>query len=508
MKLLLTSIIILLTSFITVNSQNNGIELLDSVITYNGHGARLLKEEFEIDANNNAKQISGFTWDKNQWAKSYKIDFDYDNNGNLLSDIKTMIGGTEYIERKNIFSYDSNNNFLSVEYFLCNSSTQLIGIGKNVYTYNADHTIKEVVSSTWNAQTASWIESSRYTYEYDAKQNQTATEILKKGISSLKWEKESKIEKKFNASNILIEEATYKGVLNEWVKAYKTVTDLNADNTISKSTVYNNNGLNQWVNSIQYIYEYVSSKLSIISEYSWNGAIWVLNSKDEYSYVDNNPDVYTIKSSLKKENENWTPYLEKAIMNLNGGKTSEYYKITPQGSKVGISKNSEEVGLASIATENFIWDNNQWVSLQRNITFFNKNNRVEAIEKHNQSGEYYRAETQYTNDDRLFTENTFDWYQNDWALARRVQYFYPDTVTGIEEPQHNSTINVLVGYGVIKIESEEPVKNVKVYTMSGKLIFNDTTSEINTSLWDKGTAYIVSVTTSTGKHRAVKVLIK
>lgn len=508
MKLLLTSISILLTSFITVNSQNSGASLPDSVITYNGHNTKLQKEEFDIDANNNLAQISGFTWDQNQWTKSYKIDFDYDSNGNLLSDVKTIIEGAEYIERKNTFSYDSNNNFLSEEYFLCNSSTQLIGVGKNTYTYNGDHTIKEVVSSTWNPQTATWEESSRYTYQYDSKQNQTATELYKKSINSPKWEKESKTEKKFNTSNILIEEATYKGVLNEWINASKTVTDLNSDNSISKSTIYSNNGQNQWVNSIQYLYEYISNKLSTISEYNWNGIAWILYSKDEYTYVDNNPNVYTIKSSIKKENGDWNPYMEKAIMNLNGGTTSEHYKIDLHGLKVGISKNSEEIGLSSMATENFIWDNSQWVSQQRNITVLNKDNLVASIEKHNQAGEYYRAETEYTNDDRIFTEKTFDWYQSDWALARRVQYFYPDTVTGIEEPQHNSAINVLVGYGVIKIESEEPVKNVKVYTMSGKLIFNDTTSEINTSLWNKGAAYIVSATTNSGNHRSVKVLIK
>lgn len=505
MKLALTSILILLTSLFSVGIQANDLSPLDSVVTYNGHLKKLHKEEFVSNEAGYITKANGFVWSDEKWTSSYTTDYTYDTEGNLLSEVKTMQGSPNYVERKNVFSYDNNNNFISEEFFFCNSQTQLIGIGKYTYKYAPNQLITEVVESAWEASTSTWVETTIYTYEYDSNQNQTLIEVQKKSLSSPKWERDTRTKRTFNTSNILTEESIYKGSFESWVKTSKIENLLNSDNTFSKIINYKNNGQNEWVYSNQYVYEYADNRLQAINSSIWNGAAWVLHSKDDYTYT--GQELSSIKSNFKKNNNSWSTYMEKYFSNNSGIKLTEQYNIDAKGTKRGVMKNIIQTDNRSSSDESFSWEDGQWISQKRNMVSYNEDAQVSSLEKYSNNLEYYKSDFHYTNDGRIFTEDGYDWFQADWALGRRVQYFYADSITSIDNSQSNPTIKIHVGINIINIESESPVKNVKVFSLTGKLIHNGSESQINTSSWDK-TAYIVSVTTRLNEHKASKVLIK
>lgn len=449
-------------------------------------------------------KIDGFIWKDEQWVHSFVTNYTYDAKANLLSEIKTMKDG-DYIGQKNIYTYDDQNNFLSEEFYISNSSTQLIGLSKHLYQYNSDWTIKNVTVSAWDAKSAVWIEEALYKYEYDANQNQTLEEISVKTINSPKWEKHSRIEKTFTPSNSIQEESIYKGENGSWIKVSKTVNELNSDNALEKIAIYKNNGQNQWIKMNKYLYEYTNKKLDSISEYFWNGLDWIAHSRDIYTYTNN--ELVSVKSNLLKSNGESTTYFEKILGNSAGTTSTEYFSFDLKGKKSGIKKHLFISENRSTLDENFIWENETWISQQKTITNYTDNSQIGSVEKHNQKGGYAKIEYQYTNDNRIFTENTFDWYNGEWAIGRVVQYFYTDTVTGIDEPKSNQDIKIWADRDEIKIESELVIKNVKIYTVSGKLIHSGSDIQINTSGWAKA-PYIVSVTTHSGKHKATKVLVK
>lgn len=486
-----------------INSYSNDITRLDSIITYDGFHVNLHKENITSGANGITK-ADGFIWSNDRWDESYFIDYTYDTKGNLLSEIKTIKDSPDYIESKNTFSYDSKNNFLSEEFFLCDSSSQLVGVGKYKYTYNTNLLITEVSASTWDPKTSSWIETSLHKYAYDSNQNQILIETHKKSISYPKWEKDTKTERTYNTSNILTEESVYKGAPEGWHKISKTVYELNGDNTPNRTTNYKNDGKNQWINSNQYLYEYSKNKLLAINEYVWDGGSWLLHSKDDYSYTGNN--LSSIKSSMKKSNNAWGVYMEKVFTNNGGTNSIEQYSIQPKGEKRGITKTTSFSDPDLKENEKFAWENGQWTPLEKNLVSFNNDSQVSSLEKYGYNyQEYYKSKFEYLPDGRIFTELVFDWYQNNWELGKRIQYFYADSVTSIDNTQLSPSIEINTGVGVINIESESPLKNVKVFTMTGLLIYNGTDSQINTSSWTKG-AYIISVTTRSNEHKATKVL--
>ncbi|MFV0469897.1 MAG: hypothetical protein ACK5MK_13340, partial [Dysgonomonas sp.] len=182
MKLLLSTIFLLFTNISIVSAlpKNNGSSL-DSIITYNGHYVKQYKE-VPIYGASGITKTDGFIWNDGQWVHSFVTNYTYDTKANLLSEIKTMKDG-EYIGQKSIYTYDDQNNFLSEEFYISNSSTQLIGLSKHVYQYNPDWTIKNVTASVWDAKSAIWIEEALYKYEYDTNQNQTLEEISVKTIN-------------------------------------------------------------------------------------------------------------------------------------------------------------------------------------------------------------------------------------------------------------------------------------------------------------------------------------
>lgn len=499
MKRIILSIILLCGSISFAHAQESS---LDSIITYDKDLTKLQKEVFTYSGNGLSKNTI-LNRDGNIWTPFAEVNYTYDANGNLLSDIKTLNNNTSVY--KNTFSYDSENNLLSEEFYI-NSGNNLIGVNKYNYVYNADLTIKEVTVSAWDNIKNTWYETQQYKYEYDNNLKPTLVEILTKDVIDLEWKKVSKVERSFDANGNLLEEATYSGENNAWTKNSKTIYTLNSNGILSKIR-YINDGHNEWINLSKDEYTYTSNKLTSISELVWNSSTWNVIGKQDYTYPQSG-DTIIIASTLQANNS-WKPYHETRLSNQGGTITSEYYTVNENGSRVGIDKNILINNSIQKSSLEYKWDNQngRWILSHQEDNTFNTNDQLVSLERRtNENIDYLRVEIEYNEDNLRSTEKRYSWLGNAWALENMIEYFYSDTITSIEENTNQPKIIIFSKHNKIFIESEDPLESVRIYTLTGQLIYNGSESEIDTYNWG-GNTYIVSVTTHLKEHKTSKVLI-
>lgn len=243
----------------------------------------------QLVAQDKLTSISEEYFTDNQWELLNKTAYLYDANGNVMSEKYYSTNGTanvELLETTN-YIYNANNKLIEERY----------EDSKNVYSYNANGVITEVISYTlengvwvkenkfelvfngtqidyftsfvWNGQ--AWVvpeeESERYTYTYA---NGNIVKIIDEEFKNGVWEERGKEEFTYDANNNLTSEFFYfkedngSYTVNEF---YNYSYDSN-NNIISRSGAYiDSNGMQVNFETENYTYDLSKSMSTIINPF-------------------------------------------------------------------------------------------------------------------------------------------------------------------------------------------------------------------------------------------------
>ncbi len=132
------------------------------------------KRSFSYDENNNLVLTIGEHFVENEWVNSEKIISEYDQNNNITSNLTNLWDEESWTNsRLSDYEYDSNNNRLSY------------------------------LTSNWNNIDSLWIPVTRYSYEYDNRNN-LLFKLYEKTDSLQQWQNSTQLKYKYDEDGNLI----------------------------------------------------------------------------------------------------------------------------------------------------------------------------------------------------------------------------------------------------------------------------------------------------------------
>jgi len=227
---------------ISTRQSNNATHRLDSIIGMSE------KIDFEYDNNGNMTMFTEYEWDNrfNAWRGVWREVFAYDNNGNVITRISSEWWNNAWESFiKDEFTYDSNGNLIT-----------------------------QISSEWWNN---AWESFRKEEFTYDSNRN-LITEIWSEWRNNA-WESFRKVEFAYDSNGNLIRQNTFL-----WNR-----TDSTWENFRKEEFIYNSSG--NLITQISYFWD------------SWNEE-WINDRRIEFSY-DNNGNMITQIASRQDWDNAW-----------------------------------------------------------------------------------------------------------------------------------------------------------------------------------------------------------
>ncbi len=484
----------------------------DSSIVYKNGNQPFSKLIYLYDTNLHLSTKTMCEWN-NVWTPTSKSEYTYDGE-NLLSEINSQVSsGT--INYKNLFTYTTNGDFKTQEFYLLNSqSNQLIGEGKFEYFYNSHNNPDSVIEYS-NTNANQWMPSAKYIYGYTYDTIQSSSETYKydtlssqwrkfiKNIqtydyqaqmiveenyisSNDEWAKYSKIENSYQNGK-LVSQTTYKGVEPNWILAFKTEIAYDNDKILSKKTSIYDIASSSWKNAFKDSCNYsTDGKLNQELSYKWDGNNWKDVTKVNYDYT----------------NEN----------------SVENYFVTAKGKWVGAQKSvtkSDANGNISV-DEKYAWDytSNSWIPASKlEQTFQSDINKLSIATKYQLGSSnswlgYSKQEFKYStlDDSSIALKELYNYTYSasNWNETEHIVYYYKTNGSSINNIE--SRTSIYWADEKININVDKEIKKVSVYLVNGAQKFIGKSQEISTNGWERG-IYIVKVETIDGKNHSEKIRV-
>ena len=391
-----------------------------------------LTRGFRIEAVYNAQgrvtQILECEWEliNSQWINSYKSEYSYDEQGNKISYMGSNWDSdlSQWIEsNRGEYAYDEHGNqTLSAHYYWDSDQRQWIGEDKREYVYDNQGNQTGQVHYDWDSDKNRWTGHCRYEYEYDEQGNQTL-------IVCSEWDSDE----------------------NQWIgytAKYEYEYDEHGNQTIEILYAWDSN-LNDWRETQkgerQWEYQYDSNQQVI-------QAIMVSM---------NNPE-YRVKYEYA--------YDEQGNLILK----SEYNWDNDQNRWIGTDKreyayndNGEQTLYSSYCYWNF--DRNQWIGeYKHEIVYSNTYTNADVI-----TNEWLEGKL---NEHIILEKEYYQWNSTifDWIESHKEIFHYSEITTFItNHTQSNIKIFPNPVQDRLYIQSEQPIEQVSVYDLSGRLLLQE-----------------------------------
>jgi hypothetical protein len=232
----------------------------------------------------------------------------------LLSSIDEFYDGASWVNTSgDNYEYDSNNNLISTNSYLYNSSNSKWEIAaKESYVYNANNKITEYIDQTWDSTTNKFINSYKSSYTYT---NGKVTEILDMNWDSgLGWVNSYKGVLTYNDNNLPISALNYDWVGSQWVLKYRDILTYNVNNRIT--TLISDNWVNlQWVSDYKSEYIYNSNnKIVSNKNYNWKSSSWLESDRQDYEWDTNGNRIRLTQSQTGYVNKTEYTYDASSLM--------------------------------------------------------------------------------------------------------------------------------------------------------------------------------------------------
>lgn len=507
---------------------------LDSSITYSTQNERLKKTAYTYNPNLTLKTKTAYFFsENNQWQIISKIDYRYNNNGNLTAE-----NGFDFDKTKGTFNvlfrsdYQQNetDGVKTESHYYRNEETRLLdGSWQYKRTYDNRGNPVLVILSVWDKAENRWQFYQKFIYAYSDESKQTLAEKYCYQANRGEWIKESKAQLKYDANNNLTlqEYATGCETSNRW-KNYSKIESIYRHNKLEHETVFNADEAGNWTKTYRTDFTYLSSgkiKKAIASQFNKTTNSWHKAFKYIYTYDAAN-NLKTIAHLIKKKTTNSWVDVYKNLYETHTSplviKTESYFARPGQkwtGNIKKITSYDDQSRLNGLET--YFWNNvtEAWLPASKKIVEYNRNNLLNFVEKYAGNSKtpgiwngYYKASYDYElqKGDYVVTKKTrYKWDTDSWSENNHSLYFYgPDTITAIK-PICSKTKIYWSSDENIHIQSDKAVKMVAVYSIIGKQVYQSVAKAQNiaTSSWAKG-VYTVTVFFDDNTWKTKKIYLR
>ncbi len=233
-------------------------------ICYDKNGNITRKEVYEYNNNNNMTHNIHYAYEYGDISHKYECEYEYDNNGNRISEFEYDSDGNKFLESK--YEYDNNNNVISE--FEYDHYGNII----SKYKYEYDHNNNRILLIEYDYD-GNIISKYKYEYEYNDKDN-----IIQCISYNEKDEIDSKSQREYDDSNNLIYMSTENYTNGTFSSKSEYNYEYDGNNNITRKRISGTNYLNG-----EYIYKYDDNgNLTLEIKYYENGN---LSYKYEYEYT-------------------------------------------------------------------------------------------------------------------------------------------------------------------------------------------------------------------------------
>lgn len=272
----------------------------------------------------------------------------------LLSSITQSYDGSNWINNNaSNYNYDTNGNLITETYFIWNS-THWENSSNTSYVYNGNNMVTEEIYQEWNSTNNQFENSYKDTYVYDS--NGNIQNFFSYMWDATQWVLEYKrtayyqnnkldyvISAKWDGSQYVNEE---KGVLTYTNGNVTEILDQNWNVTTSA-----------WTDTSKDVYTYntTTNKKELVETQNWNGSVWKLEFKTEYTTDNDGNRISSIDYNQDEIPQSKTDYaydnsfLMSNIYHPFKDKTGidYYYEDFPYTHKILSSTDSQYIGVAA-----------------------------------------------------------------------------------------------------------------------------------------------------------------
>jgi hypothetical protein len=273
-------------------------------MTFKAHADMNLREAFKLKTPDQGSlvqifdSVHGWDWDTltNGWRMYFKsVDFVYDANNNLSSEIdQTLVGTTWVNSTNNMSTFDTRHNLINYLVQTWNNNAW-VNSRQYVYTFDANNNLTNELLQSWKG--SSWGNLHQHIYTYDANNNKTS-EVYQSWISNA-WVNAFKYVYTYDANNNQTSELDQQWNNNAWADSeeYTYTYDVNNKRVSCLAQIWTDSA---WNNSTQINYTYdASGNLKIMLYNGWNGSSWNISFQSIFTYDDHNNQTSQLDQQLR-----------------------------------------------------------------------------------------------------------------------------------------------------------------------------------------------------------------
>jgi hypothetical protein len=436
----------------------------DSTVTYTVAGERQSKSVYTYDAAGNQTLSESFKWEGNKWVNTSKYAYTYDAAGNrTLYEYFNWDGNKWVNSSKFVYAYDAAGNQTLYEYYRWENN-QWTGLSKYTYAYNSRGVETLSVNYGWTNNQWEKVRENHFDRKAANAKVYVYTSVFYFHDESWgQWPKAIFVSDPYGTINTA-------AVFSEGLKLeYKATYDAN-DNLTLIETSYLWEG--QRVPDMKYIIKYENNNPVSLEEYDMSDNNNRLNRKGSYTYdARGNITLYESYEWDYEKKQMVGVYKIVRTYDANGKELSyEFYEgVTASGSWIGYYK------------ETYMYDANG-----NRLSF-------ELYDWNTSSGSWIgRYKYTYERNERgdIIAENYYLWQNNGWEWTSYM-VSYPGGNPNATEGISAATTDVWSYDGVLHVRTAQPSAWLKIYTLSGALLRQQTLSAGETTVALPQGVYIV-----------------
>ena len=252
----------------------NGKLIEETYMCGDGKLKNYLKYSYKYNDKGILKEELYQNWRSSCWFDVHKIEFVYDNEGNLTSQTCRVINNMRWENKsRKLFKYEKRDLIEAViQYF---DENELVN--SRIYKYLYDRNRDLIERSVMNWKNGMWDYYWQCLYEYQNGNSERTAQIW----NGHTWENYWFCSKAYNSDNLLVEEVNKKWSQNEWENVEVFAFNYDDKNNI-KCTEYK----------------------------VWNGSNWIPQKMSIYNYclISNSTKELTVKEVFKLENNYPNPF--------------------------------------------------------------------------------------------------------------------------------------------------------------------------------------------------------
>ena len=421
-----------------------------------------LQEISGYDAAGNNTLVENYQLKSNVWTGTKKEEYTFNDKKKKTGTIKYKWTNNDWAYNTwAVSDYDAAGNAIeTANYSWTNNAWKGTGT-RTLKTYNSSKKVTEQITQTWPSGATDWVNATRNTTTYQgAKTTQEASYTWQNET----WVGTSRSDWHYNAAGQNDTIKTYTNNGTDWIYSNRTVNTYNASGTniITHYSAWNGS---KWVltsmRRIDEIYDSAGHQILYATWSCGNDSVWRGIQKDTTAYTTSGNLVYSARYE-SWANNNWVPSYKinnvyddsnRIILNqrmdwVSNGWQGHYryeYIYDVNGNQISSaiynswsSETSDWVGTIKTETEyddlghsssvlNYIWRNNGWYALDKNLFSYDATNHVteQILQSYDNDSwvnvqryeKVYRGSTQIKSNDYI-------WNNGAWLIIRRNEKDY------------------------------------------------------------------------------------